>query len=198
MSEERRRFASELTRREAEASREQEEMQANSRKRAKFQEELEKEGREREKLREEIASQMQPSQYYQRINSVRVHWEQSLHFSPKLLRLAFEQFGVLKSVQLEKHNEAVVEFASIEAAERAVRDFAHPKIRLGFLVGEAKRREMLSALGQRKSEKADFSLSSDNLKRLAEMINRSSNSYVSLDSSRSSHYDKILKEAGVI
>jgi hypothetical protein len=141
---------------------------------------------------------MQPSQYYQKINSVKVVWDSTLHFNEKLLRLAFGKYGTIKTVVIEKRNEAVMEFMGIEAAEKVVREFRHPRLKVAFLVGEAKRREMLGALGK-KPEKVDFTLNSDNLRRLAEMINRNSNTYVSLDGkSTGQSYDSILKQAGII
>lgn len=203
MGAERRRFADELTRREKEGQRHKEEMQEHSSKKSKFQETLEKERQERDRLREEIAQQMEPSHYYQKINSVKVVWDRTLHFNPKLLKLAFEKYGIVKNVVLEKHSEAVLEFLSIEVAEKVVTEFSHPRVKVGFLVGEAKRKEMLGALGRNKAEKVDFTLNSDNLKRLADMINRNSGTYVSLEGrstgQRSSKdYDSILRQAGII
>jgi len=95
----------------------------------------------------------------------------------------------------------VLEFFSIEASERLVQEFSHPKIKAAFSVGDSRRKELLRALNHRKTtDKVDFSLNSDNLKRLAELINRNSNTYVSLDnrSSSTTNYEDILRKEGFI
>jgi hypothetical protein len=70
----------------------------------------------------------------------------------------------------------VVIFSSIEKAAAIVAEFRHPLISVELQVGGERRTQLLSALKRRKAE-VDLSLSSDNIARLKEIINRKSNLY---------------------
>jgi hypothetical protein len=67
------------------------------------------------------------------------------------------------------------------------------------MIGEVKRKELLKAMNRKKTEKIDFSLNTENLKRLTEMMNRDSNTYINLgDSAKRIPYEEILKAEGFI
>lgn len=67
-----------------------------------------------------------------------------------------------------------MQFQTIEAADKAVKEFEHPVLKVEYLIPVEKRFKLLKLLSSNKKEKLDLSLSSDNLKRLAEIMNRNS------------------------
>lgn len=43
---------------------------------------------------------MQPSEYYNKINSIKVKWSNGYRFNEQLLKIAFSKFGLLKNIKL--------------------------------------------------------------------------------------------------
>jgi hypothetical protein len=118
---------------------------------------------------------MSPQQYYEEMSSVVVRWQRGLSFTKNLLEAAFHPYGEITSINIEPvRKKAIIIFNSIEKAASIVQEFRHPMITLELKISGERRSHLLSVLKRRKTE-LDLSLSSENIARLKEIINRKSN-----------------------
>jgi NAD-dependent SIR2 family protein deacetylase len=75
-----------------------------------------------------------------------------------------------------KRRQATVTLTSIEKASQTVQEFSHPMIQVQLSIKGNDRVRLLAALQKRRSA-VDFSLSTENIERLKEMMNRESGFY---------------------
>jgi hypothetical protein len=120
---------------------------------------------------------MTPQQYYEQMSAVVVRWQRGLTFTQKMLTAALAPYGELVSVEVEAgRRRAVAVFNSIERAAAMAAEFKHPLVSVELQVSGERRKQLLGALKRQKTE-LDLSLSSDNIARLKDIINRKSNLY---------------------
>jgi hypothetical protein len=177
MDSERRTLIETLKRREEDHVKAKEDLQAEAKRRKEFFERKEREEEEHEQLRQQISQEMTPQQYYEEMSAVVVRWQRGLSFTKNMLLSALTPFAEIVSLSIEAgRRKAVAVFNSIEKAEAVAKEFRHPLVSMELKVGGERRSRLQGALKRRKQE-LDLSLSSENIARMKEIINRKSNLY---------------------
>lgn len=82
----------------------------------------------------------------------------------------------MKATVEATRRKGIVIFNSIEKTASIVTEFNHPLMEVELLISGERRTRLLGALKKRKTE-VDLSLSSENIERLKELINRKSKLY---------------------
>jgi curved DNA-binding protein CbpA len=123
-------------------------------------------------------------------NSIKVKWKSQpgAEYSEDLLRIIFGKYGEIRGVAvIPEKKKAVIEFVHRLSAEKAYEENKQEdKEQLGIsdslkvkLMYKEKSNKKLKTDGEAKKKSNDFSLSSANLSRISQLVNKSSNVFIS-------------------